>query len=69
MKNKSESEIYCYETEDGEICLKFGEAGIQFSKKRFLEFADKLNYIREAVRTEFLFEKDQRKSGIGSYQI
>lgn len=69
MKNKSEFEIYCYETEDGEICLKFGEAGIQFSKKRFLEFADKLNYIREAVRSELLFENKQGKTQIGSYQI
>ncbi len=69
MKNKSESEIYCYETEDGEICLKFGEAGIQFSKKRFLEFADKLNLIRENVRTDILFEGKNAGKFITSYQI
>lgn len=69
MKNKSEFEIYCYETEDGEICLEFGEAGVRFSKKRFLEFADKLNHVREAVRSDILFEKKSGNSRISSYQI
>lgn len=69
MKDNNDFEIFCYETKDGEICLKFGEAGIHFSKKRFLEFADKLNYIKEAVRTEILFEDKKGKTQIASYQI
>lgn len=48
MKEKEDFEVFCYESEEGNICLEFGEAAVSFPKKRFLEFADKLNEVRNA---------------------
>jgi hypothetical protein len=54
MKEKADFEVYCYEAEDGAIRLEFDNAAINFSKKRFLEFADKLNEMRQAVLRNYL---------------
>lgn len=71
MKEKDEFEIYCYESDEGSIRLKFGEAAISFSKKRFLEFADKLNGIRHAVLKEYLQPKKSNRlvGATGTYRI
>ena len=63
-------EILCYETDEGAICLEFGESAICFSKKRFLEFADKLNHVRESVLLEFLqSQKSNDALFVNSYRI
>lgn len=54
MKEKEDFEVFCYESDEGNICLEFGEAAVSFSKKRFLEFADKLNEVRQIVLQEYL---------------
>lgn len=71
MKEREEFEIYCYEADDGSICLEFGEAEVSFSKKRFLEFADKLNEVRQVVLREYLQQqqKANRLVTTGSYRI
>lgn len=61
MKEKDDFEIFCYESDEGSICLEFGEAAVSFSKKRFLEFADKLNEVRHAVLMEYLQQKKTRR--------
>lgn len=33
MKEKEDFEIFCYESDEGSICLEFGEAAVSFSKK------------------------------------
>jgi hypothetical protein len=68
-KEKNEFEILCYETEDGAICLEFGEAAISFSKKRFLEFAGKLNEISDSVLREYLRRQNSERSIMSSYRI
>ncbi len=69
-KSRGEQEVFCYESETGEICLEFGEAAISFSKKRFLEFADKLNYVRESVLIEYLQETNANRGlNLSSYRI
>lgn len=66
----SDLEVFCYESEEGAICLEFGEAAVSFSKKRFLEFADKLNEVRQAVLQEYLLQKKNQTSMVsGSYRI
>lgn len=67
---KKEFEIYCYETEEGQICLEFDDSGVSFTKKRFLEFADKLNEVREAVLLEFL-QTDESNTAVfkNSYHL
>lgn len=68
--SKEKFEIYCYETEKGEICIEFGEAGVKFSKKRFLEFADKLNEVRQSVLKEYLNQKTNKSQlSLRSYRI
>lgn len=70
MKKQSDFEIYCYETEKGEICLEFGEAAISFTKKRFIEFADKLNGVRESVMLEYLQKRGKHSAAFNnSYRI
>lgn len=69
MKEKSDFEVFCYETEEGSICLEFGEAAVSFSKKRFLEFADKLNQVRQSVMHEMLLENVAKKNKVASYRI
>jgi len=54
----SEFEIFCYEEEDGSICLEFGESGIRFSKERFIEFSARMNQVSE----ELLFEMAEEDS-------
>ena len=69
-KEKENFEIFCYESDEGAICLEFGEAAISFSKKRFLEFADKLNEVRQAVLMEYLQQKNTSRTIVpGSYRI
>jgi hypothetical protein len=68
MKEKDDFEIFCYETEEGFICLEFGEAAVNFSKKRFLEFADKLNGVRQSVMQELLIQTLE-KNKVASYRI
>lgn len=60
MKEKDDFEVCVYESEDGAIRLEFGEAAVNFSKKRFLEFADKLNEMRQAVLRNYLEQKKAR---------
>ena len=69
MKEKSDFEVFCYETDEGNICLEFGEATISFPKKRFLEFADKLNRVRQSVMLEMLLEMTAAKNKVASYRI
>lgn len=71
MKGKEDFEIFCYESEEGSIGLEFGEAAVSFSKKRFLEFADKLNEVREAVLEDYLLQqqKANRIVAASSYRI
>lgn len=70
MKEKEEFEVFCYESDEGSICLEFGEAAVSFSKKRFLEFADKLNEVRQAVLMEYLQQKNANRTiATGSYRI
>jgi hypothetical protein len=45
----SEFEIFCYEEEDGSICLEFGESGIRFSKERFIEFSARMNEVSQEL--------------------
>ena len=68
MKEKDDFEVFCYETDDGFICLEFGEAAVSFSKKRFLEFADKLNGVRQCVMQELLIQTVE-KNKVASYRI
>lgn len=69
-KQQSDFEIYCYETDKGEICLEFGEAAINFTKKRFIEFADKLNEIRENVMLEYLQNRGKNSAAFNNrYRI
>lgn len=69
-KEKENFEIFCYESDEGSICLEFGEAAVSFSKKRFLEFADKLNEVRQAVLMEYLQQKTAHRTvAPGSYRI
>ncbi len=68
-KEKNDFEILCYETEDGTICLEFGEAAINFSKKRFVEFAGKLNEISYSVLREYLRRQTRERSVMSSYRI
>ena len=69
-KEKENFEVFCYESEEGSICLEFGEAAVSFSKKRFLEFADKLNEVRQAVLQEYLMQKKANQAFISSsYRI
>jgi len=49
---KKEFEVYCYESEDGQICLEFGDAGVSFSKDRFVEFSESLNRVRHEIMLE-----------------
>lgn len=67
-KEKENFEIFCYESEEGSICLEFGEAAVSFSKKRFLEFADKLDKMRDAVLQKYLQQTKGNQSAI-SYRI
>ena len=70
MKEKDDFEIFCYETDEGAICLEFGEAAISFSKKRFLEFADKLNGVRQSVLQEYIRQQSKKRViGSSSYRI
>jgi hypothetical protein len=69
MKEKNDFEIFCYENESGQICLEFGEAAVSFTKKRFLEFADKLNQVRQSVMHELLLQKTEEKNRVVSYRI
>ena len=69
MKEKNDFEIFCYENEDGEICLEFGEAAIRFPKKRFVEFADKLNQVRQSVMREILLQTSTEKTQNSTYRI
>ena len=70
MKEKEDFEVFCYESDEGKICLDFGEAAISFSKMRFLEVADKLNEVREMVLREYLSEyKKQAIAANISYRI
>lgn len=71
MKEKDDFEVFCYESDEGCICLDFGEAAISFSKKRFLEFADKLNEVRQTVLREYLQQQknNQAITGNSSYRI
>lgn len=69
IKRKTEYEISCYENENGEICLAVGEAEISFSKKRFLEFADKINQVSRSVLREILPGKRDEKIKTGLYRI
>lgn len=59
MRVKSDFEIYCYETEDGQICLEFDEYGIGFSKKMFLDFADQLIDLRDELLIDLGAEKQK----------
>lgn len=54
MKGKDDFEVCGYETEDDAVRLEFGDAAVDFSRKRFLEFADKLNEMRQAVLRNYL---------------
>ena len=56
-KKSNDLEVFCYESEDGEVCLEFGDAAVSFSKKRFIEFADKLNEVRQQVLKEYLLQQ------------
>lgn len=67
-KEKENFEILCYESDEGSICLEFGEAAISFSKKRFLEFAAKLNKISDTVLEKYLQSSDARQTAV-SYRI
>lgn len=70
QKDTQDFEVFCYESEEGSICLEFGEAAISFSKKRFLEFADKLNEVRQLVLQEYLQQqKNNRVIVSSSYRI
>lgn len=66
MKEKEDFEVFCYESEEGSICLEFGEAAVSFSKKRFLEFADKLNNVRQIVLREYLMQQKNNNQVIAS---
>lgn len=66
MKEKENLEVFCYESEEGNICLEFGEAAVSFSKKRFLEFADKLNNVRQIVLREYLMQQKKTNQVIAS---
>ena len=69
MKEKDSLEVFCYESEAGEICLEFGETAINFSQKRFLEFADKLNRMSDAVLQKYLQQKMSGQKFVTSYRI
>ncbi len=70
MKEKEDFEVFCYESDEGNICLEFGEAAVSFSKKRFLEFADKLNNVRQIVLREYLMQqKNSQVIASPSYRI
>ncbi len=56
-KGTTDFEVFCYESDEGAICLEFGEANISFSKKRFIEFADKLNEVRQQVLKEYMLQR------------
>lgn len=56
-KGTEDFEVFCYESDEGAICLEFGEAAVSFSKKRFIEFADKLNEVRQQVLKEYLLKQ------------
>ena len=67
---KDDFEVFCYETDEGAICLEFGEAAVSFSKKRFLEFADKLNEVRQMVLQEYLRQQKKSRAIVSSsYRI
>ena len=68
---RKDFEVFCYESEEGDICLEFGESAISFSKKRFLEFADKLNEVRHSVLQEYLQQQKRNQAILGnvSYRI
>lgn len=70
MNVKDDFEVFCYETDEGAICLEFGEAAVSFSKKRFLEFADKLNEVRQMVLQEYLRQQKKSRAIVSSsYRI
>ena len=69
MKKKDDFEIFCYETDEGFICLEFDDSAVSFSKKRFIEFADKLNKVRQSVMHELLLKPAQEKNKVTSYRI
>lgn len=70
MKEKDDFEVFCYESDEGNICLEFGEAAISFSKKRFLEFANKLNEVRQMVLHEYLMQQKNNQIIVSpSYRI
>lgn len=54
----SEFEIFCYEEEDGSICLEFGESGIRFSKERFIEFSARMNEVSQEIIFEMAADAD-----------
>ena len=68
-KEKEDFEVSCYESEEGSICLKFGESAVVFSSKRFLEFADKLNEVRREVLGKYLHKKSETPRLVGTYRI
>lgn len=69
-KATAEFEVFCYEDDEGAICLEFGEAAISFSKKRFLEFADKLNGVRQSVLQEYVRQQSKSQMLVSSsYRI
>ena len=59
-KEKENFEVFYYESDEGSICLELGEATGSFSKKLFLEFADKLNKVRQIFLMEYLQQKNAR---------
>ena len=69
MKEKDDFEIFCYEDEEGFICLEFGEAAVSFSKKRFLEFVDKLGSVRQSVMHDLFLQTMAKKNKVASYRI
>jgi hypothetical protein len=68
MENEEDLEVFCYETDDGQICLEFGVAALSFSKERFVELANHLNQVRLAILCEHL-EKQSSKEFFDYQQL